>query len=60
MEDYLRGVLMGFPEEITKTLETPATSNIFNVRDDNERELLDKTQAQTFHHAVAQLLFTGI
>ena len=37
-----------------------ATSNIFNFRDDNEQELLDKTQAQTFHHAVAQLLFTGI
>ena len=36
MEEYLRGVLDDFPEEITETLETPAASNLFNVRDDNE------------------------
>ena len=60
MEEYLRGALDDFPEEITETPETPATANLFNVRDDNERELLDKTRAQVFHHAVAKLLFTGI
>ena len=39
MEEYLRGVLDDFPEEITETPETPETpaaSNLFNVRDDNE------------------------
>ena len=36
MEEYLRGVLDNFPKEITETLETPATSNIFNVRDNNK------------------------
>ena len=36
MEEYLRGVLDNFPEGITETLETPATSNLFNVRDDNK------------------------
>ena len=60
MEEYLRGVLENFPEEITETPETPAALNLFNVRDNNERELLNETRAQTFHHAVAQLLFTGI
>ena len=56
----MRGVLDDFPEEITETQETTAASNLFNVRDDKERELLDETRAQVFHHAVAQLLFTGI
>ena len=54
------GVLDDFPEEITETPETPAASNLFNVRDDNERELLYETRAQAFHHTVAQLLFNGI
>ena len=37
MEEYLRGVLDDFPEETTETPETPAASNLFNVRDDNEQ-----------------------
>ena len=53
MEEYLRGVLDDFPEEITETPETPSASNIFNVRYDNEREILDKTRDQAFHRAVA-------
>ena len=59
-EEYLRGVLDNFPEEITETPETPAAANLFNVRDDNKRELLSDTRAQEFHHIVAQLLCTGI
>ena len=34
--------------------------NHFNVRDDKERELHDEKRSQAFHHAVAQLLLTGI
>ena len=60
MEEYLTGVLDDLPEEITETPDTPATSNLFTFREDSERELLDETRAQAFHHAVAQLLFTGI
>ena len=56
----MMGVLDKFPEEITETPETPAASNLFNSREDSDRELLDETRAQEFHHAVAQLLFTGI
>ena len=60
MEEYLTGVLDNLPEEITETPETTAASNLLNVRDDKEKELLDETRDHSFHHAVAQLLFTGI
>ena len=59
-EEYLRGVLDKFPEEIKETPETPAAAKLFNVREDNKQELLDKTRYQEFHYTVAQLLFTGI
>ena len=60
MEEDLRGVLNDLPEEITEIPETPAASNLFNIREDSERELLDETRAQAFHHTVAQLLFIRI
>ena len=60
MEDYLSGVLDDFPEEITESPETPAATNLFNVREENEREPLNETRAQAFHRTVAQLLFNGI
>ena len=60
MEDYLSGVLDDFPEEITESPETPEATNLFNVREENEREPLNETRAQAFHRTVAQLLFNGI
>ena len=51
MEEYLRVVF---------NAETPAASNLFNIRDKNEQGLIDQTRDQAFHHAVAQLLFTGV
>ena len=60
MEECLRGEFDDFPEDITDTPETTDSSNLFNVRYDNERELLDEIRAQAFHHAVEHLLFTGI
>ena len=59
-EDYMRGVLDIYPEEITESPETPAATNLFVIREENERGKLDETRAQAFHHATAQLLFTGI
>ena len=59
-EEYLKVVLANLPKEITETPETHSASNLFNVRYNKERELLDETRAQAFHHTVAQLLFTGI
>ena len=60
MEEYLRGVLDDLPELITETPETTSAANIFNVRDNNKQELVDKTRAHEFHHTVEQLLSTGI
>ena len=60
MEEYLRGVLKKFPEEITETPETPSAAIFFKFKDNNERELLDEKRAHAFHHTVSQLLFTGI
>ena len=37
-----------------------STKTLSGVRDKSERELLDKTREQAFHHAVAQLMFAGI
>ena len=52
VEEYLMGVLDDFPEDITETPETPVASNLFNVRDDNERDILDDTRAQALKHDV--------
>ena len=52
MEEYLRGVLDNLPEEITKTPEKPAASNLSNVRDNKEQELFNETRSQAFHHTV--------
>ena len=53
MEEYLRGVLEYFPEEIKETPETLAASKLFNIKDYNKHEILDKTWAHAFHQAVA-------
>ena len=36
MEEYLRGVLNNFWEEIIEISETPAATNLFTIRDVNE------------------------
>ena len=36
MDEYLRGVLDEFLEEILEIPETPTAANLFNVRDDNK------------------------
>jgi hypothetical protein len=59
MIDYLNGVINDFPEEITGTAMSPATTHIYDVRPDKERTVLGEEQARAFHHAVAQLLFAN-
>jgi hypothetical protein len=56
MIDYLEGVINDFPEAITGTTATPATKNMFDVREDQERTILDETRARLFHHSMAQIL----
>jgi hypothetical protein len=57
MIDYLKGVINDFPEKITGTAMSPATTNLYDFRPDKERTVLNEEQAWAFHHAVAQLLF---
>jgi hypothetical protein len=57
MIDYLKGVINNFPKIITGTATTPATTNLFDVRPEDERKVLGEEQARAFHHSVAQLLF---
>ena len=46
-----------WPEQLTSTKATPASDNLFTVRDENERELLPPELASQFHRTTAQLLF---
>jgi hypothetical protein len=57
MIDYLKGVINDFPEIVTGTAITPATTNLCDVRPDIERTVLGEEQVRVFHHSVAQLLF---
>jgi hypothetical protein len=59
MVDYLKGVLGNFPEETTGSAPTPAPEHLIDVHPDEERTMLNEEQTRTFHHAVAQLLFTS-
>jgi hypothetical protein len=57
--DYMKGVIENFPEVITVVAATPATENLFEVRPDESRVLLDEKRGQAFNHATAQLLFAS-
>jgi hypothetical protein len=59
MVDYLKVVLGDSPEEITGSVPTPASEQLFDVRPGEERIMLNEEQARAFHHAVAQLLFAS-
>ena len=59
MKEYLRGLIEDFLEEITETTEITAASNLFNIRDDNKRELINETRSHLFHQVVAWLPFTN-
>ncbi len=57
MITYTTKILTNFPEAITTSCATPAANHLFTVHDEATAEFLPKTQAQAFHHTVAQLLF---
>jgi hypothetical protein len=59
MVDYLYRAIDEFPELIVGTATSPAADHLFTARSDEERMLLGEKQATTFHHCVAQLLFTS-
>ena len=58
MLDYVKDVINDFPEDVgRKSYKTPASSHLFQVREDNSDKVLPEEQAVNFHHTVAQLLF---
>ena len=58
MWDYLKKVIIEFPEEITGTCTTPVSDHFFKMREDG-RNKLSEGLADAFHHTVYQLLFTA-
>ena len=56
---YLAKLIEEFPEVIVGTAATPASDNLFQVRDESDPKYraLPEEQAIAFHRTVAQLLF---
>jgi hypothetical protein len=54
---YLQKVTEEWPEQLTSTKTNPASDNLFKIRDDDDRKILDEGRAKQFHQTVAQLLF---
>ena len=57
MIKYICGVLELFPEEITGSVPTPYTDNLFTIRDEKNTTYLSKDQAMQFHRTTAQHIF---
>jgi hypothetical protein len=57
MKKHIKKALDTFPEDITRDAATPATSWLFDTREDVES--LDEDRADIFHSIVALLLFTS-
>ena len=63
MMKHLEKIFQDFPEEVGKASLTPASENLFRIRDPEENDKLKKwlspERARDFHHLVAQLLFVS-
>ena len=57
MIKYLQKVIEEFPEVLNGKRYSPAGDHLFNVREDDTRQILPEEQARQFHRTVAQLLF---
>ena len=57
MIKYLTKVLEEWPEELRGSKINPHSDFLFNIREDDDRELLPEELASQFHRTVAQLLF---
>eukprot|EP00804_Cyclotella_cryptica_P005428 CCRYP_002970-RB/>CCRYP_002970-RB protein AED:0.29 eAED:0.29 QI:0/-1/0/1/-1/0/1/0/340 len=57
MSHYVKEILDGFSEKITKTSVTPHSDTLFTVKDDETAIYLPEEQAMQFHRTTAQLLF---
>jgi hypothetical protein len=63
MMKHLEKIFSDFPDEIGKPSLTPASENLFKIRDpdenDTSKKWLEPERAKAFHHSVAQLLFVS-
>ena len=57
MIKYLTKVLEEWPEELRGSKINLHSDFLFDIRDDDDRELLPEELASQFHRTVAQLLF---
>ena len=57
MFKYTDNLIDEFPEELGATAKTPASDNLFKVRDETEAKFLPEEQAVVFHSFTASLLF---
>ena len=57
MIPYLNDLLREFPEQLGTPQATPAADHLFEVREEEDAQLLPEEQAVAFHHTTAQLLF---
>ena len=57
MRDYVKKTIDEFPEYIDRIASTPATENLYKIRDRDIAQPLTNEMAAAFHHTVAQLLF---
>eukprot|EP00956_Cyclotella_meneghiniana_P038953 scaffold162906_cov46-Cyclotella_meneghiniana.AAC.1 len=63
MMKHIDKIFKDFPEDIGKSSQTPASENLFKIRDpeenDKSKKWLDPERTKDFHHSVAQLLFVS-
>ena len=57
MVPYLDTIIKEWPEQLKNTKVCPANDNLFVIRDEENRELLNEELAMQFHRTTAQLLF---
>ena len=57
MKDYLRESIEGFNEVVSKRARTPAKGDLFNEDIVEDKEKLEESEAEMFHHIVRKLLY---
>ena len=57
MIKYLSQMIEEWPEELKRHKTNPHADHLFNIRTDEDRELLPEEMARQFHRTTAQLLF---
>ena len=59
MKNYLRESIEAFDEEISKSAQTTAKGDLFDEDVAEDKEVLQESEAEMFHHIVAKLLYVA-